>query len=85
MKILRYSINGLRLFPWAWAFFGAFAGVTLAIALLGIGFLALLGFGVHTVILGGVLGTVLGVLKGISMQRKRGLRSLINTADRPFY
>ena len=84
MKFLRYSINGLRKLPWLWILAGGFAGVALTFALLFVGFL-ILAFGVYAIILGGILGTVLGTAKGISAQRKRGLRSLVNTSDRPFY
>ena len=84
LKLLRYAINGFRMFPWVWALAGAIAGVALTFTLLVIGFL-ILAFGVYSIILGGVIGTLIGVFKGISLQRKRGFRSLVNTADRPFY
>ena len=63
---------------------GAIAGVALSFALVLVGIL-FLAFGVYPIILGGILGTVLGTAKGISAQRKKGLRSLVNTSDRPFY
>ena len=84
MKFLRYSVNGLRHLPWLWALGGGIAGVALTFALLLVGFL-ILAFGVYTIIVGGILGIVLGTAKGINAQRKRGLRSLVNTSDRPFY
>jgi len=70
--------------PWLWAMAGAIAGVALSFALVLVGIL-FLAFGVYPIILGGILGTVLGTAKGISAQRKKGLRSLVNTSDRPFY
>ena len=70
--------------PWLWALAGAIAGVALSFALVLVGIL-FLAFGVYPIILGGILGTVLGTAKGISAQRKKGLRSLVNTSDRPFY
>ena len=63
---------------------GAIAGVALSFALVLVGIL-FLAFGVYPIILGGILGTMLGTAKGISAQRKKGLRSLVNTSDRPFY
>ena len=84
MKLLRYAVNGLRTLPWLWALAGGIAGVALTFALLLVGFL-ILAFGVYAIIIGGILGTVIGTTKGISAQRKRGLRSLVNTSDRPFY
>ncbi|MEE2656216.1 MAG: hypothetical protein VYB71_01335 [Chloroflexota bacterium] len=56
----------------------------MSFALVIVGFL-FLAYGYYALILGGILGTVLGTAKGISAQRKRGLRSLVNTSDRPFY
>jgi len=77
-------VNGLRKLPWLWALAGGIAGVALSFALVIVGFL-FLAYGYYALILGGILGTVLGTAKGISAQRKRGLRSLVNTSDRPFY
>ena len=77
-------MNGLRKLPWLWALTGGIAGVALSFALVIVGFL-FLAYGYYALILGGILGTVLGTAKGISAQRKRGLRSLVNTSDRPFY
>ena len=77
-------MNGLRKLPWLWALAGGIAGVALSFALVIVGFL-FLAYGYYALILGGILGTVLGTAKGISAQRKRGLRSLVNTSDRPFY
>ena len=84
LRLLGYAINGFRMFPWIWALAGTIAGVTLTFTLLLVGFL-ILAFGVYSIILGGVIGTTVGVFRGINLQRKRGLRSTVNTADRPFY